>query len=407
MDATARIPESSTADSSIPRPSVPHRPRLSPQRLAALAGRLERDVAASSIPGALAVVGNREGVVFERAVGFRNAAARDPLRLDAIWRIYSMTKPLVTAAAMVLVEEGRLRLDQPVADFIPAFGRLSVAGGDGPDAPAASLPTVQDLMRHTAGLAYGYLGDGPAHRACVADGFLGEDLSNADFVDRLAALPLEYQPGTIWHYSHAIDVLGRLLEIVAGGSLQQVLDRTLLEPLGMRETVFQLAQTERGRVAEPLPDAVAGTGRPFHDPCRPRRGQSGGGGLVSTAGDYARFLRMLLGKGRLDGRRILSPAMVALMTADHLGSGIGHASYYPPGPGYGFGLGFAVRLAAGEAPFPGSPGDVFWSGVGGTYFWADPACDLFALLMLQTPSPAQRQHYRTLMRNMVYAALDG
>lgn len=379
--------------------------RLSGERLNAIAGKLQKDVDACAIPGAMIVLGNRDGVLFEHAVGFRDATTRDPLRPDAIWRIYSMTKPLVTVAAMIFVEQGLLRLDQPVADLIPSFARLRVIGPDRSDRPAKNPPTIQDLMRHTAGLSYGYVGDSLAHRAYVADGFLEEDLPNADFADRLAALPLEHQPGTVWHYSHAIDVLGRVLEVVSGHDLQQAMQEALFAPLGMRETVFQLDPAKRDRVAEPL--RTAAHGRPiFLHPCVPRRGQRGGGGLTSTAADYTRFLRMLLGKGKLDGGRIMSPASVALMTADHLGTGIRKATYYPPGPGYGFGLGFAVRLSKGVAPFPGSVGDYFWSGVGGTYFWVDPACDLFALVLLQSSSPEQRLYYRTLMRSVVYAALD-
>ena len=379
-------------------------PRLSGQRLNAIVSRLEKDVDAGAIPGAMIVVGSHDRVLFQRAVGFRDATTRAPLRPDAIWRIYSMTKPLVTAAAMVFAEQGRLRLDQPVADFIPSFGKLHVIDPERSHSPAKHPPTIQDLMRHTAGLAYGYIGDSPAHRAYAADGFLQEDLPNADFVDRLAALPLEHQPGTVWHYSHATDVLGHVLEVISGHDLQQAMREALLEPVGMRETVFQVHPTKRDRVAMPL--RAAGKARPgFRDPCVPRRGQRGGGGLTSTASDYTRFLRMLLGNGRVDGERILSPSTVALMTADHLGTGIRRAIYYPPGPGYGFGLGFAVRLSRGEAQFPGSVGDYFWSGVGGTYFWVDPACDLFALVLLHASSPEQRLYYRTLMRGMIYAAL--
>ena len=316
-----------------------------------------------------------------------------------------MTKPIVTAAAMVFVEAGALRLDQPVADFIPAFDRLTVAPADGEPVAAIGCPTIQDLMRHTAGLAYGYLGDSPAQRALVADGFLAQDLPLAAFVDRLAALPLEHQPGTIWHYSHATEVLGRVLEIVTGDTLGAVLRDSLLGPLAMTDTGFLLSAIDGNRVAEPLPQTPGARPR-FFDPCATRRHQSAGGGLVSTAADYGRFLRMLLGGGSLASVRVLGPAAVALMTADHLGHGIGRAAYYPPGSGYGFGLGVAVRTSVGEAPFPGSVGDYFWSGVGGTYFWVDPALDLFAILMLQSSSAAQRLHYRTLMRNMVYAAVE-
>ena len=307
-------------------------------RLAAISQRLRDDVAAGTIPGATVVIGNREQTIFEHSGGYRDTAAGDLLKPDAIWRIYSMTKPVVTAAAMVFAERGLLRLDQPVSTFLPSFATLRVMQSDGMQAPVHRAPTIQDLMRHTAGLSYGYLGDSPAQRAYVADGFLMEDLSNADYVDRLAALPLEHQPGTVWHYSHATDVLGRVLEVIAGDSLQHVLDDSLFGPLGMAETCFHLPSAKGGRVAEPLPQAASARPR-FFNPCTPRRGQRGGGGLVGTASDYARFLRTLLRGGTLDGQRILSPATVAYMTADHLGRAISHGSYYPPGPGYGFRLG--------------------------------------------------------------------
>ncbi|MCJ2063300.1 beta-lactamase family protein [Methylobacterium sp. J-088] len=380
-------------------------PVFSLHRLDRLGDRLADDVATGAIAGADLLVGGTGGDIWRRTVGFRDSVAGDDLKPDALWRIYSMTKVVVSVAALVLAERGALRLDQPVADFIPAFGRLAVQGPEGGLRPAGSAPTVQDLLRHTAGIAYGYLGDGPTRRAYEADGLLAEDLDNAAFAERIARLPLEQEPGTVWHYSHATDILGRVLEVAGGADLQGVLDATLLGPLGLADTRFRIPTALAGRVAQPLPQAF-GQRPVFHDPTEPRRSQRGNGGLVSSTADYARFLRMLLAGGALGGVRILAPASVRLMTADHLGTAIAKAAYYPPGPGYGFGLGVAVRLAAGEAPVPGSVGDWFWSSVGGTYFWVDPAAGFFALLMLQTSSAAQRQHYRTLTRAMVYAALE-
>ena len=378
-------------------------PVFDPDRLAALARRLDDDVTAGAIPGAALLIGGRDGDLFAHQAGFRDPEARDPLAADAIWRIYSMTKPIVTMAGLALMERGVLRLDQPVADFLPVFADLSVALQDGRRVPAERAPTIQDLMRHTAGLGYAFIGDSPAQRAIITDGFLAEDLTNADFVGRLAALPLEHQPGRVWHYSHATDVLGHLLEVAAGRDLQDVLDATLFRPLGMAETWFRVPQAQAGRVAEPL--AQHASMRPnFCDACAPRRGQRGNWGLFSTLADQAAFLRMMLNGGRHDGRRVLSAATVALATADHLGN-IARGAYYPPGPGYGFGLGFAVRLAAGESAHPGSVGDYFWSGVGGTYFWVDPALGFFAILMMQTSDAIQRAHYRALSRAMVYAAV--
>ncbi|WP_457108356.1 serine hydrolase domain-containing protein [Methylobacterium sp. P5_C11] len=370
-----------------------------------LGDRLQADVAAGAIAGADLIVGGADGEIWRRTVGFRDSVAGDRLEPDAVWRIYSMTKVIVSVVALVLAERGDLRLDQPVADFIPAFTHLCRLNSDGTRVPVATAPTLQDLLRHTTGIAYGYLGDGPTRRAYEADGLLSEDLDNAAFAQRIARLPLEHEPGTVWHYSHATDVLGRVLEVAGGADLQGVLDETLLGPLGMADTRFRIPAERAGRVAQPLPQAP-GQRPAFHDPSLPRRGQRGNGGLVSTVSDYAAFLRMMLNGGSLGGVWVLAPASVRLMTADHLGTTIAKGAYYPPGPGYGFGLGVAVRLVAGEAPFPGSVGDWFWSGVGGTYFWVDPAAGFFALLMMQTSSAAQRQHYRTLTRAMVYAALD-
>ncbi|MET0430131.1 MAG: serine hydrolase domain-containing protein [Microvirga sp.] len=384
--------------------AMPNAPVFSLPRLDRLGDRLVADVASGAIAGADLLVGGTGGDIWRRTVGFRDSVVGIALEPDALWRIYSMTKVVVSVATMVLAEHGALRLDQPVADFIPAFGRLGVLDPEGRVAPAQTAPTVQDLLRHTAGIAYGYLGDGPARRAYEIDGLLAEDLDNEAFAARIARLPLEHAPGTVWHYSHATDVLGRVLEVAGGADLQGVLDVTLLEPLGLADTRFRVPAALAARVAQPLPQAP-GQRPAFHDPTEPRRSQRGNGGLVSSTADYTRFLRMLLAGGALDGVRILAPTSVRLMTSDHLGTAIAKGAYYPPGPGYGFGLGVAVRLAAGEAPVPGSVGDWFWSGVGGTYFWVDPTAGFFALLMMQTSSATQRQHYRTLTRAMVYAAL--
>jgi len=378
---------------------------FSTARLEAVQSRLESDVASGQIAGAAIIIGHRDHILFERHLGFSNTATGQTVRPDTVWRIFSMTKPLVTVAAMVLVERGLLRLDQQVAEFVPSFGNLRVACGQHETTPAQRRPTIQDLMRHTAGLAYGFLGDSPAQRAYAADGLLTGDLPLADFVDRIAALPLEYQPGTTWHYSHATDVLGRVLEVTSGKDLYGVILDTVLGPLGMTGTAFRLQDDRRDRVAQPLPQPPNANVR-FFDPCLPRRHQSAGGGLVSTTTDYTRFLRMLLDGGSLDGRRVLSAPTLKQMIVNQLGPDVRRAEYYPPGAGYGFGLGFAVRTAEGEAPFPGSRGDYFWSGVGGTYFWVDPVHDFFALFMLQSSSPQQRLHYRSLLRNMIYAAIS-
>ena len=383
-------------------------PVFDPRRMAAatIATRLDRDVEAGEIPGASLLVGAREADLFAHTTGFRDAAARAPLAEDAIWRIYSTTKSIVTMAGLVLMERGIIRLDQPVAELIPAFARLNVALPDGRRVPAETDPTIQDLMRHTAGIGYAFIGDSPAQRALAADGLFLEDLANADLVARLATLPLEHQPRRVWHYSHATDVLGHVLEVATGHDLQAVLDDTLFRPLGMTETWFRVPRAQAPRVAEPLPRRP-GMRPNFCDPCAQRRGQRGNWGLFSTMADQAAFLRMMLNGGRHARGRVLSAATIALATADHLGPNIARGVYYPPGPGYGFGLGFAVRLVDGEAAYPGSVGDYFWSGVGGTYFWVDPVRGFFAILMMQTADAAQRARYRALTRAMVYAAIDG
>lgn len=210
-------------------------PTFSLPLLDRLGDRLDAD-AAGAIARADLLIGGTEGGSWRRTVGFRDIVVGDRLRADAIWRIYSMTKVIISVAALVLAERGDLRLDRPVADFIPAFARLSLLNANGTRIPAAAAPTIQDLLRHTAGIAYGYLGNGPTRRAYEADGLLSEDLDNVAFADRIAHLPLEHEPGTAWHYSHATDVLGRVLEVAGGADLQGALDAVLLWPPGMADT---------------------------------------------------------------------------------------------------------------------------------------------------------------------------
>jgi CubicO group peptidase (beta-lactamase class C family) len=269
--------------------------------------------------------------------------------------------------------------------------------------PARREATVHDLLRHTAGLTYEFLGSNAVQRQYEATQIARRSRSNAEFCKALAALPLAHQPGSRWEYSRATDVLGALLEIVAGQPLGALLRDRILGPLGMNDTAFAVPQQRWIRIAEAFEtDPDSGEPVAMLNPREVPRFESGGGGLMSTAGDYIRFLQFMRNRGTLDGCRLVSRKTIDWMTSDHLGAIPIQGELLLPG--YGFGLGFAVRLHAGLAPQPGSPGQYFWSGIGGTSFFVDPAEDLFAMLLTQ--APGQRIYYRNLFRQLVYAALD-
>ncbi|MFP5413314.1 MAG: serine hydrolase domain-containing protein [Gammaproteobacteria bacterium] len=395
--------------------AAPEEAGMSSERLARIGAWLKSEVDKKKIPGAVVLVARQGKVVYHEALGVRDPGTGAPMTKDSIFRIYSMTKPIATVAAMSLVEEGRLMLEAPVAAYIPAFKDMKVAV-ERPD-PAGGKPTVemvparrpitvQDLMRHTSGLTYGFFGRSAAKQAYIDANISAEgDITNAEFAERIAAMPLGFQPGSTWDYSYSTDVLGRVVEVAGGKSLGEVLRERIFNPLQMGDTAFYVTDPARQtRVAEPFPDdRMIGTGVSFNDPRIARKAEPAGQGLTGTAMDYARFAQALLNGGELDGKRIIGPATLAYMTSDHLGSSIAKGNLYLPGAGYGFGLGFAVRTAAGESAYPSSVGEYYWGGAGGTYFWADPKQDMLVVFMMQ--SPKNRVPYRSLLRNMVYASI--
>ena len=407
------VPPGASARESLPG-AKPESVGLSTERLARITERLRADSESRKIPGAVLLIARHGKIAYFESVGKRDPQAGTPMTKDSIFRIYSMTKPMASVAAMMLVEEGRMNLDDPVAKFIPQFAKMNVgvekadpAGGKPvlETVPARRPITIQDLLRHTSGITYGIFGDSLVKKAYLEADLFGGDVSNAGFAEKIAALPLASQPGSTWDYSHSTDVLGRVVEVVAGKSLYEFMKQRLFDPLGMPDTSFYVTDAARQpRLAEPFPDdRTIGTNAQFFDPRVALKWESAGGGGMSTATDYARFLQMMLNKGTLDGKRYLGPKTVEYMTSDHLGTAISPGSLYLPGPGYGFGLGFAVRRVAGESPYPASAGDYFWGGAGGTYFWVDPKNDLFVVYMMQ--SPGKRVFYRTLLRDMIYAAI--
>jgi CubicO group peptidase (beta-lactamase class C family) len=396
----------------LPPPARPEQVGMSAERLDRIGQWVQGEIAAKKVPGAVVMVVRNGRTVYHEAFGQQDPAKPQPMTRDSIFRIYSMTKPLVSVAAMMLVEEGKLLLEAPVAMYIPAFGNAKV-GVERDNAGTKTLElvpvrrqmTVQDLLRHTSGLTYGFFGDSLVKKAYVSAGIDG-DFTAAEFADKLATLPLHYQPGSTWDYSYSTDVLGRVLEVASGQSLGTLLKTRLFDPLGMKDTSFYVPEPARqARIAEPFAeDRTIGVGATIGDPRVVRKFESGGGGLVSTSHDYARFLQMLANGGTLEGRRYLGPRTIEYMTSDHLGTAIATTPLYLPGPGYGFGLGFAVRKVPGESAYEGSQGDYYWGGAGGTYFWVDPKTNMYVIFMMQ--SPKQRTPYRSLLRNMVYAAIE-
>ena len=384
------------AEPMLPLPiAEPQAVGLSPAGLARLTGRLRSDIARGYLPGAVALIARRGRIAYFESLGALDPGKGTPMPADAIFRIYSMTKPIVSVAVMMLVEDGLVLVNDPLPKFLPEFAGMKVAveqGGKVELVPAVRDITIQDLLRHTSGLAYEFRGTGPVQQMYLEAKTARREQSNADQAATLARLPLMHQPGTRWEYSRSTDVLGRLVEVISGRSLGEFLTERILAPLGMADTGFAATGERAGRVAEPQTDPATGNRPPMRNVTRENAWHSGGGGAVSTAADYLRFCQMLLNGGELDGVRLLAPKTVAHMAADHL----------PPDVQYG--LTTRPRFGA-LAPVPGSVGEFFWGGVTGTYFWIDPQEDMVVVLMLQAPD--QRLHYRYLTRQLVYAALTG
>ncbi len=377
---------------------------LSSARLDRITAVMQREVERGRLPGAVALVARDGKIAYFESYGERDPVMGTPMTKDTIFRIYSMTKPIVTAAAMMLLEQGRFLLGDPISKYLPEFAdmKVAVARGDAIDLiPAARAITIQDLLRHTSGLTYEFRGNGPVHKMYMAAKVYSLEMSAAEHVAALGRLPLLHQPGTRWEYSRSTDVVGRLIEVVSGTTLGAHLEEQILRPLAMADTAFHVPPAQIARLAEAFAqDPETGSAVRLMEVGQPPKFESGGAGLVSTTADYARFLQMLLNGGTLDGVRLLSRKTIEFVTADHLGAMTAASDLLPPG--YGFGLGFAVRLQAGIAQVPGSIGQYFWGGLAGTTFWVDPAERLFAILQIQ--APGQREYYRMLFRDMVYAA---
>lgn len=386
---------------------------FSPEGLAKVSDYIRNEVATGKIPGAILLLQQHGKPVYYANFGVRDVATELSMSADTIFRLYSMSKPITSVMAMMLVEEGKLALDDPVSKYIPAFAGMKV-GAEKKAGDAASLAlvpqqravTIEDLLRHTSGLPYGFFGGGPVRQLYAAANLFNSDLSNADFVAKLSTLPLAEQPGTLWDYGFSTDVIGRLVEVISGKTLLQFEKERLLDPLGMTETAFYVADPAKfPRIAEPMPeDRNISPTTEVRDITRPVTWESGGAGMVSTVGDYARFAQMLLNGGTYDGRRYLKTETIALMASDHIGpeTRIARDQNYYPGGSSGFGLGFAVRTSV-PAGTSWPLGEYRWDGVGGTFFFIDPEDDLFGIFMVQTPS--QRGRIQLALKTLIYQAM--
>ncbi|HEY4986341.1 MAG TPA: serine hydrolase domain-containing protein [Bradyrhizobium sp.] len=388
----------------------------SPARLERLSEFFENEVATGKLPGAIVLIRQHGRPVYFRCFGVRDVATQQPMTPDTIFALHSMTKPITSLAAMMLIDSGKLALTDPVSKYIPAFAdvKVGIEAGTKDGSPVLKLVppdrpvNIEDLLRHTSGISYEYIG-GPWVMKVYSEAHIFDGpFDNKEFAQRIAHLPLARQPGTLWRYGHSTDVLGRVIEIISGKTLDEFLQERIFLPLGMTSTKFVLqGAAEWARMAEPLPDDAI-----LREAEQERRAhpewESGGGGLVTTITDYARFAQMLLNGGSLDGRQYLSPAAFRQMTSDHIGpgSGVERDYFYFPGDGFGFGYGLAVRTDPGNAkpPPPGSIGELKWDSGSGTYFGVDPKLDMTYLLMEQTQT--ERGRIVPAFKKLVYDAFE-
>jgi CubicO group peptidase (beta-lactamase class C family) len=401
----------------IPKAQSPEEVGFVASRLKRLSDRIEEGVKNNELPGAVVLIARNGKLVMFDSFGFRDKEAKVAMTNDTIFRIASMTKPIVSVAAIMLMEEGKLTLADPVSRFIPAFANTKVAvekkKEDGTveyvQEPQTRPMTVQDLLRHTSGLTYGAAGANQLKQSYLDMKVNDRSQTNAEMADKLAKLALLYQPGTTWEYSMSTDVLGRVVEVASDMPLDKFVEERITKPLKMGDTGFEVGADKKVRGAKAL------KGGSIPDVSEKFTWRSGGGGMVSTAADYARFLQMFANGGQLDGVRLISRKSIDMMTADALppdikmGADMGRLGAMEPSTrmGQGFGLGFAVRLDQGRSPLPGSPNDYFWAGSSGTYFWHDPRERMYVVWMVQVADQVVRARYRALVRDLVYQALIG
>ncbi len=390
---------------------------LSPQRLERITDYFNADVANGKISGAIVLVQRHGKPVYFKSFGKIDVTTGEPMTPEAIFRIFSMTKPVTSVAAMMLVDDGKLKLDDPVSKYIPSFADTKVGvetKAENGDPVLKLVPldrpvTIEDLLRQSAGIPYGFYGKSLVRSAYTNANLYAEGTDNAAVAEKIARLPLAEQPGTLWDYGHSMDVLARVIEVVSGKSLYAFEKERLFGPLGMKDTSYYVADpSQHHRIAEPLPsDNNFRTGN-SRNPRVFSKWEPGTSGLLMTIGDFSRFAQMLLNGGELDGRRYLKPETFATMTTNHIApaTGVKRGSFYFPGDGFGYGLGFGVRTEAGNAtpPPPGSLGEIKWDGAGGTYFWIDRAQDMFVILMIQSPS--ERGRIQPALKAMVYDAFE-
>jgi CubicO group peptidase (beta-lactamase class C family) len=396
---------------------IPVGAHFNPEKLAKVSEFFKNEVTTGKIAGAIVLIQQHGKPVYHESFGVQDVVSKAPITDKTIFRLFSMTKAITSVVAMTQIEDGKMKLDDPIAKYIPSFANVKVGvekkADDGtstlelvpPDRP----PTVLDLMRQTSGITYGFYGDSMVRKAYRAANIYAGDFDLAEFAERIAKLPLHNQPGALWQYGHSTDVLARIMEIVSGKSLFQIDKQKLLDPLGMSDTGFFVTDPAKQKLlAQPVPnDSDFRVGRE-NNPTVVKKWESASGGMVSTMSDFSKFAQMLLDGGKYQGKTILTPSAFKLMTTDQVGpgSGVQRDYFYFPGDGFGFGLGLAVRTDPGNAkpPPPGSLGELKWDGASGCYFVIDPKQDMFFVLLEQTPS--ERQRVQRTLKQLIYEAME-